>query len=245
MTEFKAGKYGKESEYSYAFGFFPVFELLKYRPGEVLRVVLSSKAKASGGAEKLSGICAAKNIRISTDDKLLSRISPKENVFAAGIFRKYSSPIQKSGAQLVLNCPENAGNLGTIIRTMIGFNACDIALIRPAVDIFDPACVRASMGGLFQVNFSYFDSFEGYLREHPKRNIYLFMTSGEKSVREAEFVKPCSLVFGSESSGLPEEFRKHGRSVYIPQSDRIDSLNISVAAGIGLYEAAKNFTENE
>ena len=236
---FKAKKYGKESEYSFAFGFFPVFELLNHRAAETIKVVLSAKAEKSEGAEKLRKLCAEKRIPVSVDDRTLARISPKENVFAAGIFEKYSSPLQKGGAHLALNCPENAGNLGTIIRTMLGFNACDIALIRPAVDIFDPACVRASMGGLFRVNFSYFDGFEGYLREHPKRNIYLFMTSGEKSVRETEFVKPCSLVFGSESSGLPEEFRKHGRSVYIPQSDRIDSLNISVAAGIGLYEAAR------
>ncbi len=238
--ELKAEKYGKESEYSFAFGFFPVFELLNHRSGDVIKVVLSAKAEKSEGAKKLRMLCAEKRIAVSIEDKTLARISPKENVFAAGIFRKYSSPIQKSGAQLVLNCPENAGNLGTIIRTMIGFNACDIALIRPAVDIFDPACVRASMGGLFQANFSYFDSFEGYLREHPKRNIYLFMTSGEKSVRQAEFQRPVSLVFGSESSGLPEEFKKYGKSVYIPQSSGIDSLNVSVAAGIGLYEAGES-----
>ena len=238
--EFRAGKYSKEFEYSYASGFFPVFELLKHRPECVLKVVFSSKAKTSEGAEKLRRLCLEKQIPSSVDDKLLVRISPKENVFAAGMFRKYYSPIQKSGAQLVLNCPENAGNLGTIIRTMIGFNACDIALIRPAVDIFDPACVRASMGGLFQANFSYFDSFEDYLKEHPKRNVYLFMTSGEKSVRQADFQRPVSLVFGSESSGLPEEFKKYGKSVYIPQSSGIDSLNVSVAAGIGLYEAGES-----
>ena len=44
-----------------------------------------------------------------------------------------------------------------------------------------------------------------------------------------------ALIFGNEASGLPEEFATYGTSVLIPHSDRIDSLNLSVAAGIGMY----------
>ena len=47
--------------------------------------------------------------------------------------------------------------------------------------------------------------------------------------------KPFSLVFGNEQSGLPAVFQTYGQSVFIPQSDKIDSLNLSVAVSIGAY----------
>jgi len=237
--DFKALKYKKEFAHSYAFGFFPVFELVKHRPEAVLEVYLSSKSEGFEASSKLAALCKEKRIRFSSNDKALARISPKENCFAAGVFKKFKAPLNKNEAHVVLVNPENAGNLGTIIRTMLGFAVSDIALIKPAVDIFDPACVRSSMGGVFQSGAEYYDSFDAYRKENPKRNLYLFMTSGKNSAREMEFKKPFSLVFGSESAGLPEEFKKYGESVVIPQSGKIDSLNIAVAAGIGLYEATR------
>ena len=55
-------------------------------------------------------------------------------------------------------------------------------------------------------------------------------------------VKPqgkFSLIFGNEATGLPHEFSKIGKSVIIPHSDRIDSLNLPIAASIAMYEATK------
>ena len=46
---------------------------------------------------------------------------------------------------------------------------------------------------------------------------------------------PFSLVFGNEASGLPDEFAQWGISTLIPHSSRIDSLNLAIAAGIGMY----------
>ncbi len=65
------------------------------------------------------------------------------------------------------------------------------------------------------------------------------MTNGEMLLHEAVFTSPYTLVFGSESSGLPEFYRKLGTSVTIPQTKAIDSLNLSVAIGIALYGTAR------
>ena len=51
----------------------------------------------------------------------------------------------------------------------------------------------------------------------------------------AQAVKPYSLVFGNEASGLPTHFSSLGQSVFIPQSDEIDSLNLAVAVSVGAY----------
>ena len=48
------------------------------------------------------------------------------------------------------------GNLGTIMRTMVGFGMEDLAIIRPGVDAYDPKVIRASMGSIFHLRFAYF-----------------------------------------------------------------------------------------
>lgn len=62
----------------------------------------------------------------------------------------------------MLHHPSDSGNLGTILRTALGFGLKNIAIIRPAVDSDDPRVVRASMGAAFSLNIRHFDSFEQY-----------------------------------------------------------------------------------
>jgi TrmH family RNA methyltransferase len=138
----------------------------------------------------------------------------------------------------VLVNPGDMGNLGTIMRTMLGFGLADLALVRPAADIFDPRSVRASMGALFALRCCYFDTFEDY-SGRSSHNLYPFMTDGEVQLRKAAFQEPFSLIFGNESSGLPPEYRGIGTSVTIAHTQRIDSLSLPVAAAIALYEATR------
>ena len=57
--------------------------------------------------------------------------------------------------------------------------------------------------------------------------------------------KNYSLVFGNESSGLPDEFLNYGQSIFIPHSDKIDSLNLSMALGITLYHFSKDIFKSK
>ena len=141
--------------------------------------------------------------------------------------------------------PADKGNLGTILRTATAFGIENIAIISPAADIYDPKVVRASMGALFHVNFCYYSSFEDYQKELGKesRNMVPFMLDGEPINTVASKIKasglPISLIYGNESSGLPAEFLKIGTPARIMHSDNVDSLNLPLAVGIGLY----TFTE--
>ena len=56
---------------------------------------------------------------------------------------------------------------------------------------------------------------------------------------------PFTLVFGNEGSGLPPEFARYGQPVRIESNDRVDSLNLAVAAGIAIYGFAKPFVTPE
>jgi TrmH family RNA methyltransferase len=129
------------------------------------------------------------------------------------------------------------GNLGTIIRTMLGFGFADLAIIGDAADIFHPDVVRASMGALFQIRFQPFTNFESYHKAYP-RNIYSLMTDGKVPLPEVRFQPVYGLVFGPESAGLPQQYHQLGTSISIPQSLAIDSLNLAVSVGITLYQVS-------
>jgi TrmH family RNA methyltransferase len=95
------------------------------------------------------------------------------------------------------------------------------------------------MGALFRINFEYFETWEGYIEKYPNRNSYPFLLEGAKEIREIEFKEPISLVFGNEGKGVPGKFKDIGQSVYISHNKEIDSLNLSVAASIGMWESVR------
>jgi TrmH family RNA methyltransferase len=65
------------------------------------------------------------------------------------------------------------------------------------------------------------------------------MLDGKSNILEVEFNEPFSIIQGNEGEGLGEEYANIGKSVYIPHSKDIDSLNLSVATSIGLWEYAR------
>ena len=142
----------------------------------------------------------------------------------------------------MLHNPGDSGNVGTILRTALGLGIEDVALIRPCADLFDPKTVRASMGSLFQLRVKVYDRFEDYRAAYPERKLYPFMLDASVPLQEAVKVKPpvWTLVFGNEGRGLPKEFASLGQAVRIESNDRVDSLNLAIAAGIGIYQFRMN-----
>ncbi len=231
--------YTKKSEYSYASGVFACLEMLRYRPQDVMRVFVSSKGETNKGLEEIVRIAEKRGIDIELADSLVIKLSGSENCYAVGVFRKYENPIVMENNHVVLLNPSDMGNVGTIIRSMAGFGFKDVVLIKPCVDAFDPKVIRASTGAFFQMRFSYFSSFGEYFNK-TQNNLYAFVLDKDATeVQNTEFVKPFSLIFGNEGAGIDDHIlRSRGlNKVYIPHSKTIDSLNLSVAAGIALYKA--------
>lgn len=228
--------YKKSFEHSYTFGIFPTIELIKSQPDKVIKVLVSSNYKSEGDTD-IFQICKKYNINTEINDKAINRISDKENNFVVGIFSKYECDLNADSSHIVLVNPSNMGNMGTIIRTLVGFGLSDLAIISPGVDIFDPKVIRASMGSLFKINFKYFDNYDLYREKYKKQKVYTFMLDGAISLKEVNSNnnEPFSLVFGNEATGLDSSFSSAGTSVLIKHTDRIDSLNLTIAAGIALY----------
>ena len=239
MFQPKIKRYQKEFTYSYAFGAYPVIELLKSHPESVLKVLFKEDSFKDGNIPAIQKECEKRNIHTQINNKLIDKISVKENTYVVGVFKKYASKIKEDENHIVLVNPSNTGNLGTILRTMLGFDFKNLAIIKPAVDMFDPLVVRASMGAVFSINFEYFNNIEEYVSKFSSHHLYPFMLNGKSSVENVKFVKPYSIIHGNESKGLDEKYLELGESVYIPHSKDIDSLNLSIAAGISMWEAVK------
>ena len=233
----KLEAYDKSLDYSYAPGIFPATECLKNAPKRCMRLLLSSASEKSEGAAKLRQAAEENGVRVEIADRALERISKKENCFAAMVYKKQEGVFDANAPHVVLVNPSDGGNMGTILRTALGFGLTNLALIRPAVDSDDPRVTRASMGAAFSLNIRHFDSFDAYREEFADRQLFPFMLTGAVPLGEAvkKVSGPFSLVFGNEATGLPDVFASYGISTLIPHSGKIDSLNLAIAAGIGMY----------
>jgi TrmH family RNA methyltransferase len=234
LIDMQIKPYKKDSLYSYTLGAFPTYELILSRPDLVYRVLVHSSFT---DMDRLKSLCNVNGIPIETNNKLIGRLSGKENCYVVGVFEKYTSQLSMDKPHIVLVNPSNMGNLGTIIRTIVGFGIYDIAIVLPGADIFNPKVVRASMGALFKLNFQPYQSFDEYSRQYKDHDIFTFMLNGKKTldIKDCPKSKLFSLVFGNEASGLDDSFLSVGTSIMIPQSPDVDSLNLTIAVGIGSY----------
>ena len=226
-------RYRKEDDHSYTLGTTLTIELLKTQPDKVVCVYYHSQLRDLSVIEPM---CKEHNIPLVQSDKAFNILSQKENCFCIGEFVKSEFALDPNCNHVVLVNPSNAGNLGTILRSMAGFGVEDLAIVSPGVDIYDPKTVRSSMGALFHIRFHYFDSFDEYVKVCGKREFYPFMLKATTTLKQAQPTFPCSLVFGNEATGLPDSFLDVGTPLIIRHTDHIDSLNLPIAASIALFQ---------
>ena len=130
-------------------------------------------------------------------------------------------------------------NLGVILRTAEIFGWQDIVLYE-SVKPFSAKVLRTSQGATFLLNFieisSDIVSFLEYLQQEKGYNLITATVNGENELKEVEDIPKKILVLGSEGQGVAKEVEKLSNiKVYVEQVGKIESLNVSVAAGILCY----------
>ncbi|HBA98271.1 MAG TPA: TrmH family RNA methyltransferase, partial [Lachnospiraceae bacterium] len=165
----------------------------------VNKVYVHSLMKQGDTMDKLAGICRDAGIPVIYTDKIFNVLSQKENCYVIGEFRKFESGLNDDRSHIVLVNPSDAGNMGTILRSALGFGLDQIAVIREAADIFNPKVVRASMGAVFSSEYEYFDSFNEYLVKYSNRELYPFMLNARTSLHDLKPGRKFSLIFGNEA----------------------------------------------
>lgn len=241
MTVNEIKRYRKKDAYSYSFGSFPTFELLQSKP-EIVEMILVHSDVKEEILNKLNQECEKAGVKILQSDRYIEKVRDKDNCMMVGAFRKYHCKLDHHKNHVVLVNPSDTGNLGTIIRSCVGFGITNLAIIEPAVDIFHPKVVRASMGAIFKIRFECFSCFDRYYQEYGnERENYPFMLNGKHQLGTLKHPgnRSFSLIFGNEASGLDASYLNIGKSVVISHTHSIDSLNLSLATAIGIYEFCK------
>lgn len=230
-------RYKKNDDTSYTLGATLSIELLKTHPECVRRVYFHSKLNSLDIISTIDSYCDKHKIPVEQNDRVFRVLSQKDNCFVITIFEKYYTTLSENNRHVVLFEPSNTGNLGTIMRSMLGFQVKDLVIIRPGSDCFDPKAIRASMGAMFHLNIMYFDAFEDYRALYPNYSLFPFMLdSHAQSLKDIRFPLNSSFIFGNEARGLPDHFAKIGTPIRIFHGPDIDSLNLPIAVSIALYE---------
>jgi TrmH family RNA methyltransferase len=235
----RLSRYRRSSPVSYAFGVYPTLEMLSVCPELVETVILDDPERGDEGVRKLQSTCVSRGVPIIVGPRLIRRLSGRFFP-AAGVFRKPRRPVDAGENHIVLFRPQYRGNLGTVVRTMVGFGFTDLAVAGEGTDLMHPDVVRASMGAVFRLRWTLFEGLEAYAGEFPAHQLCCFDAAGEVPVEQLVRRHPFSLVFGSEGDGLPRGARERGTTVRIAHGPSIDSLNLGVAVGIALHECARH-----
>lgn len=143
---------------------------------------------------------------------------------------------------LVLEDLQDPGNVGTILRTAEAAGAAGVILSRQSADLFGPKAVRSTMGSIYRIPFYYADDLPETVKKI-KQNGYMTYAAdlaGAQVYDEKDYTGKTALLIGNEGNGLsPKLLALADASVYIPMEGRVESLNAAMAAGILLYEAAR------
>jgi TrmH family RNA methyltransferase len=234
----KVTSYKRDNIYTYGLGATVAMEYLLKNRKVVKGVILHPGFRSEDTISKIRDICGS-DIPVSVEEKPFNILSKKDNCFVIVVIEKQDVQI-RDGNHMVLVNPSNCGNLGTIVRSCLGFGVEDIAIVgKTAADPCDPKTIRASMGACASVRIEVFGNFEDYAKRFPSNNLYPFMLDGSTKLQETTINKPFSLIMGNEATGLDPAFQNIGQPIRIEHSGNIDSLNITIAASIGLYEATK------
>jgi len=149
--------------------------------------------------------------------------------------------LKNNSLLIVLEKIEKPGNLGAIVRTADASGADAVIASDSIIDIYNPNAVRSSLGALFttQVVGAQAKEIIPWLRSNSIK-IICALPRGDSSYTAVNFRESCAIVLGSEDKGLGDIWKDNADyRVRIPMLGESDSLNVSTAAGVLLYEALR------
>ncbi len=182
----------------------------------------------------------------AVDDDLLARLADTEHpqgvvaVIAPRPWTLDDIPVTSKGVVLVLDGVQDPGNVGALARTALGLGAGALVALPGTADLANPKALRGSMGALFRLP-AVSATREGFVAWARAAGMELWTTASDGTpVGRVPRVGPIALLLGNEGAGVgPELSVAASRSVSVPLSGGVESLNVAVAAGILLYEVTR------
>lgn len=149
--------------------------------------------------------------------------------------------LPKTPLIVVMEAIEKPGNIGAMLRTCDAANVDAVIIANPKTDLYNPNIVRSSVGCLFtnQIAMATTEEIINFLIQN-KINFYSATLQNSTSYHTQDFTQPTALVVGTEATGLSKPWRDQAtQNIIIPMQGEIDSMNVSVAAAILIFEAKR------
>jgi len=163
-------------------------------------------------------------------------VTKSKNFSLENIIFKNENPII-----LVAEGVEKPGNIGALLRTADAANIDAVFIANPKSDVYNANIIRSSVGCVFtnQIAVGTSEEIITFLQDN---NIKIYATTLQNSNEyyKENYTEASAIVVGTEANGLTEAFReKATQNINIPMQGKIDSMNVSVAAAIVLFEAKR------
>lgn len=155
----------------------------------------------------------------------LGEIKPKENALI-----------------VILEAVEKPGNLGAVLRTSDGAGVDLLLVCDPLVDFFNPNVIRSSVGTIFtnQIVSAEKEVALNWLKKNKIRVLSTFLREETKNLYQTDLTNSTAIVLGTEAFGLTDFWAENSDElIKIPMHGKVDSLNVSNAAAICIYEAVR------
>ena len=167
--------------------------------------------------------------------EVLKKLSEQESsTNIIGVCKYIDEKIDNDNNIVMLDAIQDPGNLGTIIRSAAAFNY-NIVLGDGSVDIYNSKVVRSTEGMIFHINFIK-KNIEGFIKSNSNYKYYIADMNKGANVLEFKDNKSVALIMGNEGNGVSDSIRNIvDNYIYIPQSSKVESLNVGVAASILMF----------
>jgi TrmH family RNA methyltransferase len=198
-------------------------------------------------ATELTSLGADDKLIIPVSREVFDKIAVRENsggvlaVAEQKVHRLDQITLSQNPLVLILESVEKPGNLGAILRTADAAGVDAVVICDPQTDFYNPNVIRSSIGCVFTMQIASATS-EETISWLKKNNIGVFCTylKASQPYHTIDFKIPSAIVMGTEATGLSEQWVNSATAnIIIPMMGKIDSMNVSTAAAVVVFEAKR------
>ena len=218
------------------------------KSGVKFRTVFFTKKVMEKFPESLSLLVENSENSFETTQEIISIISdtdtPQGVVCVCDMPPLWMGNGMYSDKLVMLENIQNPSNLGSIFRTCDALGIQNVVISGDSCDIYNPKVLRGSMGATIRLSINVCEDFRGFISELIENGYKVYATVPTNDAKtlgtDNLFGKKCAVVFGNEGSGIMDEtINLCTDKLTIPMTENAESLNVSVAAGIVIWELTK------
>ena len=236
-------KLQKSSKYRSEMGLFVVegWRMLQEIPEDFVEKIYLLESESSG----LTNIGLDKVTTVSDQVlKAMSREVSPQGIIGIAKMKPVDYELTSGENPLIvaLDCVQDPGNLGTIIRTAEAAGVDQVILSKGTVDLYNPKVVKSTMGAIYRMSIMKDVDLVDYLQAMKKKNIAVYAAHLEGEIDHFHFnyTQGTCFVMGNEGNGLSDVVAKQTSDyLKIPMQPEAESLNVAMATGILIYEAVR------